>query len=214
MQIVVNIDVEAIVREEIRAYVRENLVINNVPGANGVDVVIGVDPGKTDETVVTVLQTETLPINKPAAKPTVNAPEGGWEFAPKAGRRRNTAEIAMHNKELELGRLLTPEEKGIAQGHVSVDEDAEAKAKADTIKKRRIDGLVEELDAENEAEAAKKAAEEPKVDVQTEQFGDVTAEPEADSTDVSAIPFDKPIEASEETIPVAEDLPDIKSLFN
>ena len=30
MKIVIDIDIEAIVREEIRAYIKENLVINNI----------------------------------------------------------------------------------------------------------------------------------------------------------------------------------------
>ena len=81
-----------------------------------------------------------------------------WEFAPKSGRRRNVAEIAMHELELKHGRLLTPEEKGETKAFIQVDEDTELKAKEDTLTKIRIDGMV----TEGLAAASKELAEEEK----------------------------------------------------
>ena len=81
-----------------------------------------------------------------------------WEFAPTPGRRRNTAEIAMHDLELKYGRLLTPEEKGETKAFIQVDEDTELKAKEDTLTKIRIDGMV----TEGLAAASKELAEEGK----------------------------------------------------
>ena len=80
-----------------------------------------------------------------------------WEFGPRSGHRRTAEERALHVLERKHGRVLTPEEKGEAKALVQIDETAENKAKEDTIKKIRIDGITaegmaaasKELEAEN-----------------------------------------------------------------
>jgi hypothetical protein len=80
-----------------------------------------------------------------------------WEFGPRSGHRRTAEERAMHVLERKHGRVLTPEEKGEARALIQIDETAENKAKEDTIKKIRIDGITaegmaaasKELEAEN-----------------------------------------------------------------
>lgn len=129
----------------------------------------------TDEVLVTITKAEA-----------VMAPDGGWEFAPRLGRRRSKVEIKMHDKELELGRLLTPVEKGEADAHVELDEEAQAKAKEDTRKKIRIDAIADEA---NEAAAKELAAEAETADMAT----DAPEEPE--------LPFEAP-EATTEESPV------------
>ena len=205
MKIEIDIDIEAIIRQEIRAYIQENLIINNVAGTLiATSDVLTAEVDHSEPTAGSV--EEATPAAKAPTRPGVKAPEGGWEFAPKAGRRRNTAEIAMHTKELELGRRLTPTEKGVAQGNVASDENTEAKAKEDTMNKNRINGIVEELNEEN---AAAESPEPEAVDTETTAPETVAAE----STDASAIPFNGPIEAAEEQIPQTEELPDVASLF-
>ena len=103
----------------------------------------------TDSVVVTTTS------NK---RPHKSLPNVNWEFGPIPGRRRNTAEIAMHDLELKYGRLLTPEEKGETKAFIQADEDTELKAKEDTLTKIRIDGMV----TEGLAAASKDLAEEGK----------------------------------------------------
>ena len=67
-----------------------------------------------------------------------------WEFGPRSGHRRTAEERAMHTLERKYGRVLTPEEKGEARALIQIDETAENKAKEDTIKKIRIDGITAE----------------------------------------------------------------------
>ena len=116
-----------------------------------------------------------------------------WEFAPKSGRRRNVAEIAMHELELKYGRLLTPEEKGETKAFIQVDEDTELKAKEDTLTKIRIDGMV----TEGLAAASKELAEEE--------------DPEVPQDEGPSEPASK--EPPEATIPKAEELK-TNSLFS
>ena len=121
-----------------------------------------------------------------------------WEFAPQPGRRRTTEEMALHDLELEKGRLLTPEEKGEAKAFAEIDETAENKAKEETIKKVRIDSMT----AEGMAAASKELAEEE---------GELLsgAYPE-DPTGVEVIRKEEP----EATIPEAKDLKSLDSLFS
>ncbi len=98
----------------------------------------------------------------PSPEVTTPTPDVEWEYAPKLGKRRNKTEQALHEKEIELGRLLTPEEKGEIDAYAEIDEEKEAKAKEDTKKKVRIDEIAEEA---NEA-AAKELAEEAKQSIE------------------------------------------------
>ena len=128
-----NIDIESIVREEVRNLIREHLNINTG------SVKITVKPKRT--------------VNK-----RTNEPDSGWEFASVkgSGKRRTTEEMALHELEKEKGRRLTPEEKGEAKAKVQMDETTENTVKEATIKKARID----EIAAEGMAAASKELAEE------------------------------------------------------
>jgi len=147
-----------------------------------------------------VLDHEALPIekgdladtSKVASIATAKAPDGiKWEFAPKPGRRRNLAEIALHKKEIELNRILTPEEKGETKAFTELDEEAEEKAKVDTKEKVRIDGIVDEANAAASEELAAEAVAESTVDLPAEtlEAADVQGEAavitdaEAENTD-------------------------------
>ena len=129
-----NIDIEGIVREEIRNLIREQLNIT------------------TDSVRVTVKPKRTISKR--------NEPDNGWEFIGVKGKRRTTTEMALHKLEKEKGRRLTPEEKGEAKALVEMDETTENEVKEATIKKARIS----EIAAEGMAAASKELAEEKKVE--------------------------------------------------
>jgi len=127
----INLNIEAIVREEVRNFIRETLVMNNVSG---------------DKVEVTIN----------AKRMTHSGEASKWEYGRKNGRRRTTEEIALHKLEKKHGRLLTPEEKGEAKALVQIDETTEKKAKENTLTKIRIDDMV----TEGVAAASKELAEE------------------------------------------------------
>jgi hypothetical protein len=206
MKIEINIDIEAIVREEIRNFVRENLVINNVVGARNAASASAATVGTSDEVSVTV----TPEVQAPSATKSKGPSGGGeWEYAAKIGKRRSKADIALHDKEVALDRLLTPEEKGIEAAHVEINEQTEVDAKAAEKERVRIDAMAQEgLDAataEAEAEAAAAAAEGP-ADDDSAAEGDAEASVEVSDETETVIP-------EGEQIPKSEPL-DTQSLFD
>jgi hypothetical protein len=143
MKIVINIDLEAIVRDAIYKYVSENVEIINAVGT-GVNVAVdSLQQSEVENEIATNLasSTEAVPKETNSVGQTVR-----WEYAPKPGKRRSPAEIALHDKELALGRVLTPEEKGETKGLIEVDENAEEKAKQETIKQARIDKIAKDAE--------------------------------------------------------------------
>ena len=180
-----NIDIEAIVREEVRSFIRENLTINNVP----------------NETVEVTVNTKRMS-SKGKARTKV-----AWEFAPAPGRRRTTEEMALHKLEKKHGRLLTPEEKGEARAVIQIDETTENKIKEAAIKKDRIDKIA----AEGMAAASKELAEE-KTEIHYE------AETKEEKEEVEELKSQYPDSDNgkepEATIPKAEELPNLNSLFS
>ena len=127
-----NIDIEAIVREEVRSFIRENLIINNVP----------------NETVEVTVNTK-----RKSSRAKANIV---WEFAPESGKRRTPEEMLLHKLEKKHGRLLTPEEKGEARAVSQIAETTENDVREAAIKKDRIDKIA----AEGMAAATKELAEE------------------------------------------------------
>ena len=127
-----NIDIEAIVREEVRSFIRENLIINNVP----------------NETVEVTVNTK-----RKSSRAKANIV---WEFAPASGRRRTPEEMVLHKLEKKHGRLLTPEEKGEARATSQIAETTENDVREAAIKKDRIDKIA----AEGMAAATKELAKE------------------------------------------------------
>lgn len=180
MKIEIEIDIESIVRDEIRNYVRENIVINNV---------VGTETPKA----ISAIQGDSVVVN--VTEKDLDVPT--WEYAPKLGRRRNKTEIALHEKELELGRNLTPEEKGQIDAGVELDSEKEAKAKEDAKKKARIDEIAEEA---TEA-AARELAEE--AEFKDAMIASIDVDPPSDVDEVTdtLMPGE-----SEETIPETEEI--------
>lgn len=113
-----NIDIETIVREEIRNLIREKLNIGNAVNAY------------KEDTKPAVFQTEESKYE--------------YEFPREGKTRRNAEEMALHKQEKVLERRLTPEEKGEIKAKLYMDDSAENEAKEDAIKKARIDKIAAE----------------------------------------------------------------------
>lgn len=192
MKIEIDIDIEAIVREEIRNYIKENLVINNVPAE--------AKPCMTNMT-----QPAAAPIKSVSSRHTATPPVGvEWEYAKKPGSRRTPEIQALHELEVKLGRRLLPEEKGQTKAVIEMDEAAEEKAKQDAINSARINKMAEEAMNAATEELAKEA----KLDAEaagsippTKQF--LNGVEQTQDTE----------EEEEATIPIAHPLPPTESLF-
>ena len=99
-----------------------------------------------------------------------------WEYArpPEGKQRRTSEEMSLHKKELELGRRLTPEEKGEVKAQLHIADSKEEKAKESAIKKAHIEDLtnqgLEAAKEELEAERLDKAPESgPKVNLKDQE---------------------------------------------
>lgn len=90
MKIVINIDIEQIVKEEVRAYVRENIEINTAAGS-------------------------IPPINNVPQPTPDNEQQLEYEYSPISGKRRSKCEIVMHKEEVRLNRVLLDYEKAMIQ---------------------------------------------------------------------------------------------------
>jgi len=130
-------------------------------------------------------------------------PEPKWEFAtaPDGRKRRTKRELALHAKEKELGRLLTPEEKGETVAHVEIDQEKEDQAKEETKTKVKYE--------EKAADILKEVVEETVVTEEIGIIGDIFTKDE--TPEQKATPTNKPGDAPE--IPKTEELSDLKSLF-
>jgi len=174
MKIEIDIDIESIVREALKKKQEKE---------------------EAPKVWTEAIQTKTTTGRYYTAKEKATA----WEFGPKSGHRRTAEERAMHDLERKHGRVLTPEEKGEAKALIQIDETAENKAKEDTIKKIRIDGIT----AEGMAAATKELAEEYGYTEEELQSGGYPENP----TKVEVLK-----EEPEATIPKTEKL-DTDSLF-
>jgi len=138
-----------------------------------------------------------------------------WEYGRTNGRRRTTEEMALHDLEKQKGRRLTPEEKGEAKALVQINETAENKAKEDTIKKIRIDGITAEgmaaASIELEQEEHELMHKEANDIVTRVQEGMDKHDVDGESAGLNSLIVKEEFEA---TIPEAKDLKSIDSLFS
>lgn len=138
MQIVINLDIEEIVTQEIRKYVRENLVIRNTSNTVGnpaaepkPDHVGSIPVNIPEDNQDSEEQEESNDVTEDSSSGDTNSEKSGpdYEYAPQAGKRRNKEEMALHEAELKVQRRLTPEEKGKVRAEFEVSEEDEEKAK-------------------------------------------------------------------------------------
>ncbi len=211
MKIEIEIDIEAIVRQEIRSLIAENLVIKNVPASIRADEIQETGPTSEPQDEVTITIESSLPaIQNAEYSREVPAPPGiRWEYSAKPGRRRSKADIALHELELSKGRLLTPIEKGETHAIIEVDDEAEEAAKVAAKERMRIDGIAQE----GMAAASRELAEEAKAAETVEEPLEVIGAPEESHMATIAAEVDEPV-VQAETIPKADSLGNLDSLFN
>ena len=90
MKLVINVDIEQIVKEEVRAYVRDNIEITSAAGN------------------ITSIN------NVPQPTPD-NEEQVKYEYNPISGKRRSKCEMVMHKEEVRLNRILLDYEKATIQ---------------------------------------------------------------------------------------------------
>ena len=90
MKLTINVDIEGIVTEEVRAYVRENIEITSKSG--------------------TITSINNIPQPTPE-----NEQQFEYEYSPVPGKRRSKCEMVMHKEETRLGRVLLDYEKATIQ---------------------------------------------------------------------------------------------------
>jgi hypothetical protein len=90
MKLVINVDIEQIVKEEVRAYVRDNIEITTAAG-------------------------NVTPVNNVPQPTPDNEQQFEYEYSPISGKRRSKCEIVMHKEEVRLSRVLLDYEKAMIQ---------------------------------------------------------------------------------------------------
>lgn len=192
MKLTINVDIEEIVTEEIRAYVRENIEITSKAG--------------------TITAINNIP------QPTSgNKQQFEFEYSPVPGKRRSKCEMVMHKEETRLGRVLLDYEKAtIQKGYDTLPDNATYYIGADgqeymdgkLCKPHETEELVEietepvELqDADSNLDASDTHNEEVSIDEEVVITEDVTTEEKSDPE-------------PNEGVPKTEPLTDLNSLFN
>lgn len=179
MKIEINIDIEAIVREEIRNYIRENIVINSV---------------KTSADVATI--SAILEEDKSAT----STEEFVGKYAKVPNKRRSKLEIAFNEKEIELGRYLTPEEEGEIEATMEYELEKKAQARDTAKKKAHYQEIAEEVTAEVHQEPLQAAEDEIE-----DSPSDITTAISQELTDAAKSPG--------YSIPEIDDLDNVNKLF-
>jgi hypothetical protein len=90
MKLVINVDIEQIVKEEVRAYVRDNIEITSAAG--------------------NITSINNVPQPTPS-----NEEQVQYEYSPIPGKRRSKCEMIMHKEEVRLNRVLLDYEKATIQ---------------------------------------------------------------------------------------------------
>ena len=192
MKLVINVDIEQIVKEEVRAYVRDNIEITTAAG-------------------------NITPINNVPQPTPDNEQQLEYEYSPISGKRRSKCEIVMHKEETRLRRVLLDYEKAtIQKGYDTLPDNATYYIGADgqeymdgkLCKPSENEELVEieaepvELqDADSDLDASDTHTEEVSIEEELVITEEVTAE-------------EKPDPEPNEGVPKTEPLTDLNSLFN
>ena len=187
MKLTINVDIEQIVSDEVRAYVRENIEITSKAG--------------------TITAINNIP------QPTSgNKQQFEFEYSPVSGKRRSKCEIVMHKEETRLGRVLLDYEKAtIQKGYDTLPDNATYYIGADG--QEYMDGKLckpsenEEL-VEIEAEPVELQDADSDLDVNDTHIEEVSTEEEEITTEEKSDP------EPNEGVPKTEPLTDLNSLFN
>ena len=192
MKLVINVDIEQIVKEEVRAYVRDNIEITTAAGN------------------ITSIN------NVPQPTPD-NEQQLEYEYSPISGKRRSKCEIVMHKEETRLRRVLLDYEKAtIQKGYDTLPDNATYYIGADG--QEYMDGKLckpsenEEL-VEIEAEPVDLQDADSDLDASDTHTEEVSIEEELVITE-EVTTEEKPDPEPNEGVPKTEPLTDLNSLFN
>ena len=192
MKLVINVDIEQIVKEEVRAYVRDNIEITSKAG--------------------TITSINNVPQPTPD-----NEQQLEYEYSPISGKRRSKCEIVMHKEETRLRRVLLDYEKAtIQKGYDTLPDNATYYIGADG--QEYMDGKLckpsenEEL-VEIEAEPVELQDADSDLDASDTHTDEVSIEEELVITE-EVTAEEKPDPEPNEGVPKTEPLTDLNSLFN
>ena len=192
MKLVINVDIEQIVKEEVRAYVRENIEITPATG--------------------NITSINNVPQPTPG-----NGQQFEYENSPVSGKRRSKCEIVMHKEETRLRRVLLDYEKAtIQKGYDTLPDNATYYIGADG--QEYMDGKLckpsenEEL-VEIEAEPVELQDADSDLDASNTHNEEVSIEEEITITE-EVTTEEKPDPEPNEGVPKTEPLTDLNSLFN
>ena len=192
MKLVINVDIEQIVKEEVRAYVRDNIEITSAAGN------------------ITSIN------NVPQPTPD-NEQQFEYEYSPVSGKRRSKCEIVMHKEEVRLRRVLLDYEKAtIQKGYDTLPDNATYYIGADG--QEYMDGKLckpsenEEL-VEIETEPVELQDADSDLDASDTHTEKVSIEEELVITE-EVTTEEKPDPEPNEGVPKTEPLTDLNSLFN
>ena len=192
MKLTINVDIEQIVSDEVRAYVRDNIEITSKAG--------------------TITSINNVPQPTPD-----NEQQLEYEYSPISGKRRSKCEIVMHKEETRLRRVLLDYEKAtIQKGYDTLPDNATYYIGADG--QEYMDGKLckpsenEEL-VEIEAEPVELQDADSDLDASDTHTDEVSIEEELVITE-EVTAEEKPDPEPNEGVPKTEPLTDLNSLFN
>ena len=197
MKIVINIDVEQIVREEIRTYIKENIEINVAPS--------------------TVTPPNDAPQSTESKKEWV-----GYEYSPNSGKRRSRCDIIMHKEERRLNRTLLDHEKEIIRDSASSSPHTDQYTGADGL--LYLNGKLYNSDIENELRGKTVILQTVDPVTEEEEVTEDEGEDEDEDDEVEEERMEGQEKVGEEEtqstpepnegVPTTETLDNLKSLFN
>lgn len=154
---------------------------------------------KINEIVITTpVQQEIEVPRKPSAYVEEETDQFVSQYAAMPGRRRSKLEMAKCEKEEELGRFLTPEEEGTVEAEFEDEVTRRERAKERAMSQARIKHLEQEIAADVD-------------DEESSPFSLTTTPPEPEAEAKEESP--EPVIAPKSTVPTADPLTSLNSLF-
>ena len=253
MPITLNIDIEAIVIQEIRKIVRDNVILNNTTEKSTIIVENNNETGQAsiliekdsikiiDDYAITqadttkIIHAGTLIHSNPelVCKVVEDTPEYNtslpeYDYAPNKDKRRNKTQIALHKKELELCRKLTPEELGTFTAQIELDAQTTENAKQAAVSKQKAEDVVAKV-RENSSEPTDSLFEQDHLTPAPEElqstpkddwslpggnlFDKAPISNEIEPDSIEDVLPESSIFPKEETIPKTEDIGNLDNLF-
>jgi hypothetical protein len=164
-----------------------------------IDIIHGL---KIDEIVITAPSSDELEtVRKSTSYSESETDEFVSQYAAVPGRRRSKLEMAKCDKEEELGRFLTPEEEGA----IEADFEDEVSRKEEAKERAKAQARIRKVEAEISADADED---------DTPPFSISQPEPATEPAPAKAAEPEQPKDTSGSTVPTADPLTSIGSLFS